>query len=175
MVIQETFVQATLDRILSREGGYVDNPVDKGGPTKFGVTLATLAEWRKGWQKSVTEADVKALTLQEAKDIYRKAYIEQPGYMAISEPNLFDLVVDSAVNHGPARATKILQEALGVVSDGIMGAKTQVAIGKMDAGHLYRKAVAARARFYGRIISSDNSQAVFAAGWMNRLAEFIEA
>lgn len=174
-MIDEGAVIDTLDRIVGREGGYVDNPVDKGGPTKFGVTLKTLSEWRKGWQKDVTAEDVKALTIQEAKDIYRKAYVEQPGYRIISDPKLFDLVVDSAVNHGHAKATKMIQEALGVTQDGVLGMVTSAALGKVDAGYLYRKAVAARAKFYGRIISSDHSQAVFAAGWMNRLAEFIEA
>lgn len=174
-MISEAAIQEALEAILEREGGYVDHPADKGGPTKFGVTLTTLAEWRKGWQKAISAEDVKALTIQEAKDIYRKAYIERPGFRSISDPRLFALIVDSAVNHGPDRATKFLQSALGVKPDGVFGPKTSEALLNSNGWLAYKKAVAARARFYGRIISDNPSQAVFAAGWMNRLADFIEA
>ena len=174
-MIQELWVQNTLGKVLAREGGYTDHPADRGGPTNYGITLARLQEWRKDFQPVVTADDVKAMTQDEARAIYRKHYIEIPGYLGIDEPRLFDLVVDCAVNHGPSRATKWLQEALGVTQDGELGPRTLAALSRTWQPRLYRDIIASRIAFYGRIISRDHSQAVFASGWMNRAADFVRA
>ena len=58
--------------------------------------------------------------------------------------------------------------------DGILGPVSLEAINRLDSDVLYRQLVAARCRFYGQIITRDPTQAVFAAGWANRIAEFIE-
>lgn len=160
-----------IDRILIREGGYVDHAADKGGPTNFGITRATLSQWRG---KPATVDEVRRLSRDEAKQIYRRRYIEDPGYLAISSDQVRSLVVDCAVNHGPDRATKLLQQAAHVFPDGKLGPVSIAAINRMTPAALYRRLCAQRARLYGEIITKNPSQAVFAAGWMNRLAEFIE-
>jgi lysozyme family protein len=160
-----------IDGILRREGGYVDQKDDKGGATKFGITHATLAEWRG---KPVTVDDVKNLTETEARELYREEYIIRPGFMGIENEAVRALVIDCAVNHGTNRAVKLLQEAARVFTDGIFGPNTRNAVNRMTASVLYRRLCAARVRLYGRIIFRDRSQAAFAAGWCNRVAEFIE-
>lgn len=170
-MIDEMVVRATLDRILIREGGFVDNPADRGGPTKYGITLNTLSEHLG---RPASTAEVEALTETEALTIYRKRYISDPGFDSISDPALFDLVVDSAVNHGPSRATKLLQGAVGTKPDGVIGPETLRGLSLTPPAVVRRRVLAARVRLYGRIISADHSQAVFAAGWLNRAAEFIE-
>jgi lysozyme family protein len=160
-----------IDHILIREGGYVDHPADKGGPTNHGITQATLSQWRG---KVVSVDDVRNLSRDEAKRIYRKRYIEDPGYLAIASDQVRSLVVDCAVNHGVARATKLLQQAAHVFPDGKLGPVTVAAVNRMTPAALYRRVCAQRARLYGEIITKNPSQAVFAAGWMNRLAEFVE-
>jgi lysozyme family protein len=159
-----------IDDILSREGGFVDHPVDKGGPTKFGITLATLKDWRNA---PTTVEHVKSMTEVEAREIYRQRYLVDPGLHKIQDPQVRALAVDCAVNHGPRNAVKMLQEAAHVFADGSFGRQTEAAVNRMDAKALYRRLCAERAKFYGRIITRDPSQAVFASGWMHRLAEFI--
>lgn len=157
--------------IIKREGGYVDNAADRGGPTKFGITLKTLKAFRG---HAVTGYEVKALKEEEARAIYHDEYLVKPKLDKINSSRLRAFAVDSAVQHGPGRAVRWLQEIVGAPADGILGPVSLAAINRLDPDTLYRKLVAERCRFYGKIITKDPSQAVFAAGWANRIAEFIE-
>lgn len=160
-----------IEAILRREGGFVDHPADKGGATNLGITQAVLAEWRG---KPCTVDDVKILTDGEARDIYREQYIVRPGFLGIENEAVRALAIDCAVNHGVKRAVQLLQEAARVFTDGIFGPNTREAVNRMTAGVVYRRLCAARVRLYGQIVTKNPSQAVFAAGWANRVAEFIE-
>ena len=166
-----------IDGILEREGGYVDNSADRGGPTKFGITLKTLKAWRGDptLGKPVTRAeDVEGLDEAEARAIYYSEYYDKPKISLVANVRLRVFALDSAVQHGPTRAIRWLQEIAGVPVDGILGPVSLSAINQIDSDGLYRRMVAERCRFYGRIITSDPTQAVFAAGWANRIADFIE-
>lgn len=145
-------IEHILDGIIRREGGYVNNPADRGGPTNWGITLKTLSDWRK---KECTEEDVKALTQMEAKNIYREVYVTPFMSYTYDTPTL-ELIVDSAVNHGVARVMGWLE-----------GLKSS------DPNQIYKHVFKERMMFYGRIIARNKSQAIFASGWMNRLAEFV--
>jgi len=164
-------IAAMLGQILRREGGYVDHPADRGGPTNFGITQATLAAWRGG---TVTAADVSTLTENEARSIYTKRYWHDPGFDRVPGEDLQALLFDAAVNHGPKQAVRLLQAAVGVEQDGVIGPDTLAAVPRMDQRRVAIRVIAARIRLFGRIISNDHSQAVFAAGWANRIAELIE-
>lgn len=163
--------ESIIDDILRREGGYVDHPADKGGPTKHGITLATLSDWRG---QPTTPEHIKNLTEVEAREIYRERYILEPRLHKVIDPKVRALAVDCAVNHGPKQAVKLLQLAARVFPDGALGPKTEAAVSRMDAAVLYHRLCAARVRLYGQIITKDPSQSVFAAGWTNRVADFIE-
>jgi lysozyme family protein len=163
--------ETVLDDIIRREGGYVDHEKDRGGPTNHGVTQATLADWRG---RPVTADEVKKLTEVEAREIYRERYLTLPKLHLIADAKVRALAVDCAVNHGPTQAVKLLQLAARVFPDGILGLKTEAAVNRMTPSALYARLCAARVRYYGRIITKNPSQAVFAAGWCNRIAEFIE-
>lgn len=158
-----------LDDIIASEGGYVDHPSDKGGATHWGITIPTLSTYL-GRDADIN--DIRTLTVQDAKDIYRALYIAP--FAAISDPKLLALVVDMAVNHGVVRATKLIQRILGVTDDGIFGTKTVAALTASSIRTTYLNLIAERIRFYGRLITKDPSQAVFASGWMNRAARFVE-
>ena len=164
--------------ILKREGGYVNNSADRGGPTKYGITLLTLKAWRERLVTAsgnlVTAEDVAELDEGEARVIYESEYLEKPKIDKINRVSLRVFVLDSAVQHGPARAIRWLQKIAGAPVDGILGPVSLQIINRLDSSALYRRMVAERCRFYGQLISKDHSQAVFAAGWANRLAEFIE-
>jgi lysozyme family protein len=163
---------AIIEEILKREGGFVDHPADKGGPTNHGITQVTLALWRG---HEVTVEEVRDLSEGEARDIYVELYIQRPGLFRIANDRLRGLMIDSAVNHGIKRAIKMLQWSLGVIPDGVIGPATIKALFAADMNKLYARVCAERARLYGSIITRNPSQAVFAKGWMNRLASFIEA
>lgn len=161
-----------IDGIIEREARvYTDRPHDRGGPTKFGITLTTLGEYRKA---KVTPADVENMPIEEARAIYRHEFIEAPGFDTIQNDRLRVFVIDCGVNHGPLRAVILLQKALGVPPDGRFGVVTRSALAHADPPALYVRVCAERARFYGRIITNDHAQAENAAGWMNRLADLME-
>jgi len=159
--------------IIEREGGYVDHPSDKGGPTKFGITAATLSEYRGG--SMVSAHEVEQLSVNEATAIYRERYLLRPGFDKVADDRLRALLVDWGVNSGPANAVKGLQRALNVAPDGVLGPLTLLALPHLDQRAVYAKVLAARARFVAAILHRDPTQRVFAAGWINRLAEFVEA
>lgn len=175
-------VNSVIDGILAREGGYSNRPADRGGPTKFGITQKTLSDW---YGKPASIDDVKNLSEQEAREIYRERYLIQPGFLGIENEAVREFAVDSAVQHGPAQAVKFLQAAAHVFVDGIFGPKTKDAVNRMTPRAMYQRLCAERVRFYGAIVTNDpelarakvagwDLQAENAKGWANRIAEFIE-
>jgi lysozyme family protein len=171
----------SLTHLLRREGGFVDHPADRGGATNFGITAATLGDWR-GLGRPASREEVKALTEREARAIYMKRYLTDTRIGEIKNAKLRDLLLDCAVHHGPARATKWLQEAVVVTADGKCGPKTLEAVngvrrGRSRTGRSHRPAyatiLAKRIVFLGELITNDPRQAVFAKGWMRRVAEFL--
>ena len=170
-------IDRVLDEVIRREGGYVDHPADRGGPTKFGITQATLAKW---CGRAVTADDVYRLSEAEARQIYRTRYVIAPGYAGIRDQQLAGLVVDCCVLYGEDDASPWLQQAAnalgaGLKVDGQCGPKTIAAVNALPADRLIRLICAARLRKMGRVITDSPKQAAFAAGWANRLAEFVEA
>jgi lysozyme family protein len=177
-------VASIIDDLIRREGDkFTNRPADRGGPTRWGITQATLSDW---YGRPATIEDVKNLSEQEAREIYRERYLIKPGFLGIENESVRAFAVDSAVQHGSATAVKFLQKAAHAFPDGIFGPKTRDAVNRMTASVLYRRACAERVRFYGAIISHDpeyvkaklagyDLQAENALGWANRIAEFIEA
>lgn len=152
-----------LARILHHEGGYVDHPQDPGGATNLGVTLATLSEYRG---RTVTRADVKALTPDTVAPIYRDRYWLAAGCDRL--PAGVDYITfDLAVNSGPGRAKRYLQEAVGVTADGAIGPKTIAAVQKANPKELVQMISARRALFYRGLPTFKT----FGKGWMRRLEE----
>lgn len=142
------------------EGGFVNDPHDPGGATKYGITIHTLTSWRRAPQ---TPADVLALTKDEALAIY-KAWYWKP-VMAEAAPAGVDLVLfDCAVNSGPGRSVKIVQDILGVKVDGLMGMVTMDAILAADAKTLINDAIAMRLAFLRGL----RGWSRFGRGWKNR-------
>lgn len=152
--------EAAINFVLAEEGGANGEliPNDKGGYTKFGISSANNPD-----------VDVQNLTLEGAKDIYKKRYWhpchcdELPSPLAIA-------IFDGAVNQGVGGTIRALQLALGHLEvDGIMGDQTKSAIFKAPATFLLRRFLAQRMVRYIRTIMKDNTQEVFAENWANRL------
>jgi len=154
-----------LANIIRREGTkFTNHPRDRGGPTKFGITLRTLRQHKR----RATASDVQALTHREAEDIYRADYIAP--FEWIKDEFLLDLVVDAAVHHGVRRSTKWLQLAAGTAADGRIGPKTKRAVNRANNRSLSAIFLMIRQNFLMSLMIKP-SQAQFARGWHNRLAK----
>lgn len=163
-------IDALIDDILVREGGFVNHPADRGGPTHYGITQATLSRWR---QQQVTVQDVQALTIEEARAIYRHDYIERPGFLRIPDERLRALLVDWGVHSGPQTAIRALQRVLGVRPDGVLGPVTLAALKTRPAADVYAVVLRWRGLWLADLLQRDPQQRAFAAGWLRRLMEFV--
>lgn len=156
---------AAISAVIKREGGYVDHPADRGGPTNMGITIKSLERWRG---HPVTIEDVQALDPQQAAQIYQEIYITAPGFDRIISTPVFDFVVDMSAHHGSKNATKILQKALGDIQvDGIFGPKTERAV-NLEPISILDRLRWERALFCARIVREDPTQAVHLVGWLKR-------
>lgn len=160
-------MKANFDRCLTHvfasEGGYVNHPVDPGGATNMGITHGTLSRWRG---KHVNKSDVRDLTRAEAAAIYRAWYWDK--VRADDLPSGLDLVAfDAAVNSGPARGAKWLQQALGVVADGYIGPQTLDAARGAVVLNVINEACDIRLDYLKRL----STWPVFGRGWSGRVSE----
>ena len=150
-----------LKHILKWEGGYVNHPSDPGGMTNLGVTKRVWEEWTG---KPATEQDMRGLTIEMVSPLYKKRYWD--AVRGDDLPSGVDLCVfDCAVNAGPGRASRFLQQAVGVVADGAIGPKTLEAVTKMSADEIIEKFCDLREAHF-KSLSTFN---VFGKGWMRRL------
>ena len=156
-----------LARILKHEGGYVNDPLDSGGRTNLGVTQRV---WEEFVGHPVTEADMKALTPEKIAPMYKLKYWN-PSYCEVLPKGLDYVVFDFAVNAGTGRSVKTLQQAIGCVSDGVIGPKTMAAINDANPKDLIAKFSDARADFYQGIVARKPDQARFIKGWLNRVED----
>jgi hypothetical protein len=154
---------ACMPFIFKAEGGYSDNPADPGGPTNFGITLATLRAYEG--DPNLTADDVKKLTPAVAKEIYRTAYWNRMQCGAL--PAGLDLeVFDFGVNSGPAESVKTLQRLVGVTQDGSVGPITLAAVRQFNVGDLIARFAQARLAFYQSLNMPE-----FEQGWATRVAQ----
>lgn len=171
-------IEDMIDDVLVREGGYVDHPADRGGPTNFGITQKTLSRY---YGRAATVDEVKNLSREVAEEIYRRNYYKGPGIDTL--PDLIQpFIFDSAVNHGPRRAIKFLQHVCNEAGyrpllsvDGAVGPNTrrgaEWALREMGTV-LLDALIEERRNFYLLIVEANPSQRVFLKGWMNRVNEF---
>lgn len=165
--IAEDAFEAALSIILKHEGGFVNHPRDPGGMTNLGVTRKTWQAWTG---KAVGEADMRALTRSTVAPLYRKNYWDAvsgdklPGAVALC-------VFDFAVNAGPSRSAKVLQEAVGVGADGKIGPATIAAIERDGPSAVVTAFQEARKRFYRSLPTFPT----FGKGWLRRVDEVTAA
>lgn len=159
------FFQA-LPFVLDMEGGYVNNPNDPGGATNQGITQGTYDAWRKS--KGLPHATVRHITTEEVQAIYHERYWVDGHCDALPWP-LSMAHFDACVNHGIRNATRILQRALAVTDDGIIGPITEAAIDEASPEKLMNSMTWERLRFYYRICQRRTASRVFLLGWIRRL------
>ena len=133
-----TGIEKIIEDILQKEGGFVNDPVDRGGITNYGITKGAYAAYKGLSPSQVKDSDIKNLTPDVAKDIYNTLYIRKPGFDKVQSVLLQGQLADSSVNHGSTQATKLLQKSLkslgfNVDVDGRLGPQTMRALNKAIA------------------------------------------
>lgn len=115
-----------IDATIKAEGGYVNDPSDRGGATKYGITQAVA-------RANGYTGDMRDLPLETAREIYKREYAVKPGFADFPSQVAAELF-DTGVNMGTAKATEFLQRAVnalggaGIAVDGKMGPATRGAV-----------------------------------------------
>jgi uncharacterized protein (TIGR02594 family) len=158
-----------LAHVLKMEGGFSDDPLDTGGPTNKGLTLADLAHHRgialDDWDgRPQLLADLKAISDAELRAIYFDLYWAKASCAALP-PALALFHFDTAVNMGNGTAIRMLQTALGVTIDGEIGPETARAAQQADPASILSIYADLRRRRYRSL----GAFARFGRGWLNRV------
>lgn len=154
---QETIDGCCSNKAQKKKTGYVNDPDDAGGETKFGIA-----------KNSHQNLNIKKLTLEQAMEIYRDEYWVVSKAAQLEGP-LNVIYFDAFINHRPRAAAKMLQATANVVQDGAIGPKTMAAIKALDPKDAAVKFLEIRADFFRRIVQKNPSQAKFLDGWLNRV------
>jgi lysozyme family protein len=151
-----------IEVVLEHEGGYVNDPKDPGGETNFGIA-----------KRSHPDVDIKNLTKEGAKEIYKEVYWDKNKVESLPE-ELWHIYFDMCVNQGKSRAVKIIQRAVNgkggsLTVDGGMGPMTIAAIGKsrveLDRIRAYR------VKYYADLATKKPDLERFYFGWFKRALE----
>jgi len=162
----ENNFEQCLALVLKHEGGYVNHPKDPGGMTNLGVTKRV---WEEYVGHPVDEAAMRALGPNDVAPLYKKNYwdkIKGDDLPAGVDYACFDL----AVNSGVGRAAKILQQAVGVSADGVIGPATMDAVAAANPRDLATEICDMRLKF----LQSLPIFATFGKGWTRRVTEVEE-
>jgi lysozyme family protein len=160
--MKENF-NAVLALVVLSEGGYVNHSKDPGGMTNLGCTKAV---WEEYVGHPVSENDMRNLTPELVAPLYKRKYWDK--VVGDDLPSGLDYAVfDAAINSGPGKAAKWLQEVLGVTADGSIGKGTLAAVHTMDVQDLIAKYNDKRLQF----LEGLPTFATFGRGWSRRVSE----
>lgn len=151
-------VREIIKKTIGVEGGYVNDPVDPGGETKYGISKRTYPT-----------VDIKNLALEQAAEIYERDFWNRMKLSTFSSQRIAWKVFDIEVNTG--RGDELLQTALGLKADGLVGDKTIAAANSADVERLMDKLIELQAKRYVQIVAKDAVKLRFLTGWMNRAFE----
>ena len=167
----DSLFYATIPLVLHYEGGFVDDPIDRGGKTNMGITQKILDTYKK--KAGINVTDVKDLTKKDAMALY-KAEWDSRGFGLLDNTDVMKLVYDFSVNSGPQTAIVSLQKALNkkgynLVEDGYIGDKTNQAVNSVDEKWLKTELQKSRAEHCDGIVDRNPEQKRFINGWFNRI------
>lgn len=171
--------------LLKNEGGLVEDPSDPGGITNFGISLRFLREVpvenlkRYSIFEPVTEKDIRELTLDQAKLIYRGEFWLTAPFLKLQNQVLCNYIFDMCVNFGLSQAIKLVQRATWAVQkkkdfildDGIFGPHTIQAINQASFMLMFSM-VAQRDGFYRQLVAVNPALKPNLEGWLNRCYNF---
>lgn len=147
-------------KTLAREGGatFTDVAGDKGGATKYGIS-----------QRAYPNLDIRNLTEQQARDIYKHDYWDRVCGDTIDSQLIAENIFDTAVNTGVRTASKLAQLCIDVSPvDGVIGSHTVNTINAADEHQFLAAYTISKISRYADICNKDKSQTKFLLGWINR-------
>lgn len=154
---------AAFETLLGHEGGFVDNPEDPGGATRWGITERVARANGYG-------GDMRVLPVATAKAIARTEYWD--AVCADQLPAALRYAVfDAAYNSGPPQAIRWLQRALGVKADGVLGSQTRRAALQNPPERVLARMLGARLQFLTQL----PAWGTFGKGWARRVASLLQA
>lgn len=161
MTEEERF-QKAISVVLAHEGGYVNNPNDPGGETRWGIS-----------KRSYPNLDIKNLTREQAIEIYRRDWWNRLRIGELQDSDVATKVLDLAVNVGAKIGIMLLQRALAAAGkpmdvDGVMGPQTIAAANAAEPRILLAALRSEAAGHYRLLIVKNSKLAAFEKGWMNR-------
>jgi lysozyme family protein len=143
------------DRLMGSEGGYVNDPQDPGGETQWGIS-----------KRSYPNLDIKAITRDQAKEIYRSDFWNRIHADELADGVAFQ-AFDFAVNSGIETAVRCLQRAVGAAPDGHWGPETRDKATKMSETDTIMRFVAERLDFWRSL----STWYAYGRGWAGRAAQ----
>ncbi|NPV80757.1 MAG: hypothetical protein HPY52_10855 [Firmicutes bacterium] len=152
-----------VETVLAHEGGYVNDPVDPGKETRYGIS-----------KRSYPHLDIQGLTIDQAKDIYYRDWWLRLRLNEIQDDRVAGKVLDTCVNVGARTGIRLLQLALHtagqrhVVVDGIMGPQTIQAVNQANPELVLGALRCEQANHYRTLIKRNPKLARFERGWMTR-------
>lgn len=153
-----------LEKVLVHEGGYINHPEDPGGMTNMGITAQTYAEYTGRRLSTITEREMRSLTVAQIAPIYKRKYWDRCKCDQL--PSGLDYAVfDYAVNSGPSRAIKHLQQCLAIQDDGLIGSQTLKYALSTDTSELIQEYLQRR----GDFLRGLRTFKTFGRGWMRRV------
>jgi len=156
----------SFDRVMQSEGGYVWDKDDTGGETNLGVTIGA---WGAYLGREIKPGEMKALTRSDVKPFYKKMYWDK--VRGDDLPQGVDYAVfDFAVNAGPGRAAKFLQQSVGATPDGAIGPGTMALVAKATPTNILQKFAQQKEAFYNSLAEKNPTQQKFLKGWLSRVA-----
>lgn len=173
MVKKEFTFDECLDFVLSREGGYSNNPKDAGGETKFGISDRRdgVVDGKADLNgDGVGDVAIRGLSREDAAKIYRRDYYDASGCEKIFGAVRLWLF-DTAVNCGVAKAVRLIQTAGGTFVDGKLGVKSAMLINSRNQKMLLNRLCDMRISYYRDIVVRKPEQKIFLNGWIDRVEQ----
>ena len=151
---------------------FTDRKHDRGGPTKFGITLKLFSTYMG---REMTVDALKALPRDMAIDILHSEFCFKPKLTQIHNDRVKLCAIDCAIHSGPVVAVRSLQYAAAMSGphDGVLGPQTRAAVNAADANALHCRMLAFRLRFLSDLVKADPKQADH-RGWWNRIANLMD-
>lgn len=158
-------IEEALRFTLKNEGGYSDHPADNGGATNKGITIGRLSEYLN---KKATKDDVKNLTYDTIKLIYKKYYWDVLKLDHVLDQGIATALFDMGVLCGTGTIIKIARNIVNVSPGLKMDAETLAAINATTDSQFIPQLVKRTLQRFKKIVENNPSQQVFIKGWNNR-------
>ena len=159
----ESAIQLAMKFTLAAEGKFT---IDDGGPTMYGVTQEVYDSYRDSVHQP--RQSVRLITSQEVTVIMFARYW-LPARCNLLPAKVAIAHFDTSFNEGVDGSIRVLQAALGVEQDGIIGLMTERAINIADPVVLLADYLDARRNAYHRIVAANPKDAIYLDGWLNRV------